>query len=218
MDEVRLQASLEELRRQVEDLSASRTRLVAAGDDLRRTIERDLHDGAQQQLVAVGVKLQLARGLADTDAAAMRSLLDEIGRDVHDALEDVRRLAWHVYPSLLLDAGLADALRAAASELAVSTRVEAELPGRYPSDVENTVYFSCLELLRAAAGAPVTVRLREGRRAVLFAMRIRGIDAGRWETCDLTGVGDRIGSHGGRLTVTTNGCSVAIGGAVPFAR
>src|SRR6478736_1340083 len=128
MDEALLgpldEGSLEELRLQVEELRASRARVVGAADTLRRGIERDLHDGAQQRLVALAVNLQLARQFADSDPAALKTLLEEIGCDVQQALDDVRQLACRVYPSLLLDRGLVEALRAAASDAAVSTRVE----------------------------------------------------------------------------------------------
>src|SRR5438876_4805643 len=98
-------------RLEVEELRASRARVVAAADAERRRIERDLHDGVQQHLVALAVNLQLARQLADSDPEALRSLLDDLTRDVHEALESVRALARQVYPPLLLDRGLAEALR-----------------------------------------------------------------------------------------------------------
>src|SRR5436309_1484166 len=107
-------SALDELRVEVEDLRASRSRVVAAADAGRRQIERDLHDGAQQHLVALSVNLQLARRLLENDPAAAVALLDEIGRDVRTALDDVRALAYRVYPPLLLDRGLVEALLAAA--------------------------------------------------------------------------------------------------------
>src|SRR5713101_462314 len=150
-------------RPEVEELRASRARVVAAADAERRRIERDLHDGVQQHLVALAVNLQLARQLADSDPAAALTLLEEIGQAVREALDGVRALAQSIYPPLLLDRGLAEALRSAASGAGIHTRVEAAASDRYPSEVEATVYFCCLEALHnaakhAGAGARATVR------------------------------------------------------------
>ena len=213
------ETSLDELRREVGELRASRARVVAAGDDLRRAVERDLHDGVQQQLVALAVKLQLARH-PDTDPAALQALLDDMGRDVQDALDDVRRLAWSVYPSLLLDRGLADALRAAASEIAVSTGVEAQGIGRYPADIEAAVYFCCLELLNIAAeradpGGRATVRLRQDRCELLLDVCM---DLGQGEGLDLTGAADRVGAVGGLMVKSEDGRTVCVSAAIPVDR
>src|SRR5438105_14795670 len=110
----------------VEELRASRARVVAAGDAERRRIERALHDGVQQHLVALVVNLQLARQLVESDPAAAATLLEELGRDAREALEGVRELACEIYPPLLLDRGLADALHAAAAQVEAPCRVEAE--------------------------------------------------------------------------------------------
>src|SRR5262245_32104854 len=94
--------SLDELSRELEELRASRTRVMAAADGERRRIERGLHDGVQQHLIALAVSLQLARELADSDPAALKALLEDITRDVREALESVRALAHGIYPSLLI--------------------------------------------------------------------------------------------------------------------
>jgi signal transduction histidine kinase len=104
-----LQASLDELRRQADELRVSRARVVTAADAERRRIERDLHDGAQQHLVALAVNLRLARELAGTDPDASRAVLEELSNDVRDALDDFRDLAHGIYPPLLVDRGLAEA-------------------------------------------------------------------------------------------------------------
>src|SRR6266571_3288757 len=111
-------------RLEVEELRASRARVVAAADAERRRVERDLHDGIQQHLVALAVNIQLVRQLADSDPEAMRAVLDEIASDVREALESVRALAQTVYPPLLLDRGLGDALRAAVLDAGVPARLE----------------------------------------------------------------------------------------------
>ena len=157
--------------------------------DLRRAIERALHDGVQQQLVALGVKLQLAREAAETEAATVPALLDELVRDVHDVLDDVRRLAWEVYPSLLLDRGLVDALREG-----VSARVETHGVGRYSGDVEAAVYFGCVEAL-AAGPHGATVHLEDDGRELRLEIEVDGA-----ELEPVASVTERIAAVGGRVT------------------
>jgi len=120
--------------------------------DERREIERALHDGVQQDLVALCVRLQLVRSLVESDAAAALRELDELHRDAHAALDRVRALANEVYPALLDARGLPDALRA------TGARVDAEGVGRYERTVEADAYFFCRE---AAVGPGTTVALRE---------------------------------------------------------
>jgi signal transduction histidine kinase len=226
MDEALLgpldQGSLEELRLQVEKLRASRARVAAAADALRRGIERDLHDGAQQRLVALAVNVQLALQLADSDPAALKTLLEEIGRDVHEALGDVRQLAWRIYPSLLLDRGLVEALRAAASDAVISTRVEATAVGRYSPEVEAAVYFCCLEALQnageeAKAGERATIRVRQEQGTLLFEVIVDGAVFEQWTKRDLTSMSDRLGALGGRLTISSEaGRGAFVSGTIPL--
>ena len=124
----------------IEELRASRQRLVAAQDEERRKIERNIHDGAQQQLVALTVKLRLAQGLVAKDAAKAESMLADLQAETQTALEDLRDLARGIYPPLLADKGLMTALEAQARRAAVPTTVEADAIGRYPQDVESAVY------------------------------------------------------------------------------
>jgi signal transduction histidine kinase len=219
--------SVDELRLQVEELRASRARVVAAADDARRRIERDLHDGVQQHLVALAVNLQLARQLTDSDPAAAKTLLEEIGRDVREALEGVRELAQRIYPPLLLDRGLAEALSAASSGAGIPTRVEAAAIDRYASEVEATVYFCCLEALRnaarhAGAGARATVRAWHEPGALLFEVVDDG--AGFEQRADrrgagLTNISDRVGALGGRLTISSElGRGTRVSGTIPLPR
>jgi signal transduction histidine kinase/uncharacterized membrane protein len=159
-----LQASLDELRRRNEELRASRARIVAASDGSRRQIERNLHDGAQQHLVAMAVKIGLARRLLESDPAAASTLLEELRSDVQDTLTELRELAHGIYPPLLRDRGLPEALQTAANRATLPTTVEAEDIGRYPEGVETAVYFCCLEAMQnagkhAGAGAELTVRV-----------------------------------------------------------
>jgi signal transduction histidine kinase len=139
---------------------------LSASDD-RRRIERALHDGVQQDLVAVSVRLQLVRLLAGHDLPAAVALLDEIGTDVLGALERVQTLANEIYPSVLDARGLPDAIRGAASAARIAATVEADGLGRYPAEVEAAVYFCCQAVLAALAPETrVTIRIRKEEQAL----------------------------------------------------
>ena len=168
-----------------------RARLVAAEDELRRAIERRLHDGVQQQLIAVGVKVQLA----DSDHPELHSVFDELRQDVHAALDAVRRLAWEIYPALLLDHGVVQALRAA------GLRVEGDAGARYSRDIEAAVYFGCLGL----PGSQATVRLEGTKDALRVDVRIDGAVLE-----PLPGVADRFGAVGGDTTFTPSSMTAVI--------
>ena len=116
-----MQESLDEVRRQADELRASRARIVEAGDAQRRAIERDLHDGAQQHLVALAVNVNLARQLADSDPDTAKEMLEQMGHDLQDAVQELRNLAHGIYPPLLMDRGLREALTAAAGRAALPT-------------------------------------------------------------------------------------------------
>src|SRR4029079_4072329 len=146
------------------ELRASRARIVEAGDAQRRRIERDLHDGAQQHLVALAVSVNLVRQIADTAPDAAKAMLEQIGTDLQDAVQELRNLAHGIYPPLLMDRGLGEALSAAAGRAALPTTVEADGVGRYPQGVEAAVYFCCLESLQnagkhAGPGASASISL-----------------------------------------------------------
>jgi signal transduction histidine kinase len=181
----------------VADSPTLASRLVAAADAERRRIERDLHDGAQQDLVALAVNLQLVRQLADADLIAATSLLDELQRDVQETLDGLRSLAHGVYPSLLPLRGLPDALRTVPVE---TTGLE-----RYPLEVEETVYFCCLELLRHA-GASGTGRVWQEAGSVCFAV------TGDVDDENLSVVRDRVAARGGNVTTSVGETR----GAVPL--
>ena len=141
----------------------------SAADDERRRIERELHDGVQQHLVALAVNLQLVERLVDEDPAAAKALLEELGRDVSQALEEAAQLAQRIHPPLLETGGLAAALRAAASSAGVPSSVEVETTVTYPPEVVTTVYLCWLEALNdAIAGARVTIAVREAEGGLSF--------------------------------------------------
>jgi signal transduction histidine kinase len=221
-----LQASLDELRRKAEELQASRARIVASADAVRRRIERDLHDGAQQRLVALAVKLGLARRLVDGDLDQARGMLDELRYEVKDAVEELRSLAHGIYPPLLLDQGLAAALGSAAQRATIPTRVEAGPIGRYPADVEAAAYFCCMEALQNAmkhAGpeATVVVRAWEKDGALRFTVTDDGAGfdaAAKAGGHGFVNMGDRLGAIGGSLRVESSpGDGTSVTGVLPLA-
>jgi signal transduction histidine kinase len=221
-----LQESLDEVRRQADELRASRARIVEAGDAQRRSIERDLHDGAQQHLVALAVNVNLARQLADTDPDTAKQMLEQIGHDLQDAVQELRNLAHGIYPPLLMDRGLAEALRAAAARAALPTSVEAESIGRYPQAVEAAVYFCCLEALQNAAkhageGAEARIAVHEQEGALLFEVSDDGagfdMASGAQRGHGFVNMGDRVGAIGGSITVESSpGHGTRIGGRIPL--
>lgn len=212
--------------REVEELRASRARVVAAADAERRRIERKIHDGAQQHLVAVAVNLQLARQLVDSDPDAVGPLLEEMGGDVRAALRDVRALAQEVYPPLLLDRGLADALRSAAAASAMRASVQTATLDRHAPDVEATAYFCCVEALRQSArragpGARATIRLWQVEATLHFEVVVDDVEGGPPGSVgeELIGISDRLGALGGALTVTGQpGRGTSICGRIPLGR
>jgi signal transduction histidine kinase len=191
-----------------DELRTSSARLVAAADADRRRLERALHDGIQQDLVALAVNLQLARELCQRDPAAVDSFLQEIARDVHAALDGVRELAQVIYPRVLIDHGIAEALRAVASAAEVPARIDAADLGRYAPEVEGTVYFSCVEALKGSGKA--TIRLWEEDGWLAF-----DILTGRPDR-DLSSMRDRLGALGGHLTIGSDpGGSTRVSGTLP---
>jgi signal transduction histidine kinase len=220
-----LQASLDELRRQTEQLRVSRARVVSAADAERRRIERDLHDGAQQRLVALAANLSLARELARSDPTQTTVLLEQLGEDVQSALEDLREIAHGIYPPLLADRGLADALSAVAGRAPIQTRIEVQPRSRYSPQIEATVYFCCLEALQNAgkhAGrkAIATLAVRETEGALVFEVRDDGSGfspAHARDGAGLANMTDRLGAIGGSLRVESSpGRGTRVVGTIPL--
>jgi signal transduction histidine kinase len=200
--------AVERLRVEIDDLHATCTRLVAAADAERRTFEQKLHDGVQQELVALVVNLQLARSLCGTDPTAARALLDDIGRDARATIDGLRRLALELYPPLLDAGGLVVALRSAAADAGVVAHIEAEALPRDRPELAATVYFCCLEALRNAAlhagtGARVMISVRVEDAAVVLEVADDG--CGFVNDQPLTGglrrISDRVDALGGRLEI-----------------
>jgi signal transduction histidine kinase len=211
-----LQARLDELR-------ASRQRLVHAQDLERRRLERNLHDGAQQHLVALKVKLGLAEMLLSRDPAKAAATLEQLKRDADDALETLRDLARGIYPPLLADKGLVVALESQARKATVPVSVEAVGVERYPQDVEATVYFCVLEALqnvqKYAAPTHVVVRLDADADTLTFDVTDDGAGFDM-ETVQkgagLTNMSDRMDALGGSLTISSaRGGGTTVTGEIP---
>ncbi len=194
----------------IEDLRRSRQRIVAAQDEERRRLERNLHDGAQQQLVALAVKLRLVESLIPKDPEGAVRMTREVGSDARDALDTLRDLARGIYPPLLADRGLAAALEAQARKAALPVAVDADRVGRYAQEVEAAVYFSCLEALQNVAkyaeASWATVRL-SSNDGLVFEIRDdgRGFDPSTTSLgTGLQGIVDRVAAIGGTIDVRSS--------------
>jgi signal transduction histidine kinase len=209
--------------RLIEELRASRRRIVTTQDERAKTLERNIHDGAQQQLVALAVKLRLAEGFARTDPERTASMLSDLQAEANDALENLRDLARGIYPPLLADRGLPAALEAQARKSAVPVDVQARGVDRYPQEIESAVYFSCLEALQNvakyadASSASVELGHEDGHLTFRVTDDGRGFDATtRTYGTGLQGMADRLDSIGGTLEVTSSpGRGTTIAGRIP---
>jgi signal transduction histidine kinase len=209
--------------RLIEELRASRQRLVAAQDQERRRLERNIHDGVQQQLVALAVKLKLADTLVERDPAKAHDALAALQKDATTALEDLRDLARGIYPPLLADQGLAAALEAQARKAAVPVRVDSDGVGRYDQAVEAAVYFCALEALNNvakyanASQASVSLAQTDGHLSFTIHDDGRGFDpATTTYGTGLQGMADRLDAIGGTLQVTSEpAAGTTIVGRVP---
>ncbi|MEX2204467.1 MAG: sensor histidine kinase, partial [Actinomycetota bacterium] len=210
--------------RLIEELRQSRRRIVAAVDEGRRQLERNIHDGAQQQLVALAVKLRLTDAVLDKDPAKAHAFLGELRDETNEALENLRDLARGIYPPLLADEGLAAALEAQARRSPVPVRVSRDGIGRYPQDVEATVYFCVLEALQNvtkyanASGVDIDIQQRDG--ALTFEIRDDGIGFDQTTAprgTGLQGMADRVEAVGGTLHVrSAPGDGTTVSGTLPI--
>jgi signal transduction histidine kinase len=219
-----LQSTLDELRQQADELRASRARVVASGDAERRRVERNLHDGAQQHLVALAVNLRLTKDVLGEDPAAAAEMLDELGVAVQETIQELRELAHGIYPPLLVDSGLGEALRAVANRSPLDVELITTDIGRYGGDVEAAVYFCCLEALqnagKYAASAHVVVRVWEESGSLLFEVRddgpgfdVRTAQRGH----GYINMMDRLGAIGGAVRWESEvGHGTAIRGSLPL--
>jgi signal transduction histidine kinase len=210
-----------ELRANVAELRASRARIVESADAARRRIERDLHDGAQQQLVALALALRTARSRLDRDPDAAGALLDVAARDLEAAIRDLRELARGIHPAILSDRGLGAALEALARRLPLPVEIAASPEHRLPEPVEAAAYFVVAEALtnvaRYAHATQARVAVtRVGDRVVVQVTDdgIGGADPGKGS--GLRGLADRVSALDGRLTVESSpGRGTTINAIIP---
>ena len=192
--------------RQLED---SRTRLVRAADQERSRIERDLHDGAQQRLIMLRIKLSLAEELLETDPAAGRKAVGDLGGEIEHALAEVRAIAHGVYPSVLSDRGLEDALRGSVAGSVLPVHLITHRVARQPPEIELAIYYVCIEALQNAqkhahGATAVWVTVRQDDH---LALEVRDDGPGFVPTLapgGLRNMADRIEAVGGRLLIDSS--------------
>lgn len=213
----------EQLAGRLDEIRASRQRLVAAQDAERRRIERNIHAGAQQQLVALAIKLTVAESMIGTDTEGERALLAELRQEAAGAVAELRDLARGIYPPLLASEGLAAALAAQARRSPLPVTLTADGIGRYQQEIEAVAYFCVLEALQNAAkhsGASYA-RVRLGAAGDVLEFEVADDGAGfdpattAYRT-GLQGVADRLSAHGGSLTVrSAPGAGTVIAARIP---
>jgi signal transduction histidine kinase len=194
----RPQDAVDRLQGEVEELRRSRRRLVEAADADRRTIERALHDGVQQHLVALAIDLHGLAGLVAGDPAAAKALLDEMAVNVREALNEATELAQMVYPPLLEARGFASALRSAAESAGVTALVDVRASAGYSPQITAAVYSFCVEALSSAPrGSPATISVLDTNGALTFEVTV----AGPLPESRLDRLRDRIEALDGRVSV-----------------
>ena len=217
---LRLDAALAE---KAAELQESRLRLVTAQDLERRRLERDLHDGAQQQVVALKVKLALARQLAEQEGSERTAeLVGSLAEETQAAIDQIRALAQGIYPPLLESDGLAAALPSLAGISPLDVRVSVDVGGRHPLALEGAVYFCVSEALTNAAKhaeGPVTVEVSDTGGRLGFAVTDAGPGfdpASTLRGAGLDNMADRLDALGGELTVASEpGAPTTVRGWVP---
>jgi signal transduction histidine kinase len=212
-----------QLQERMAELAASRKRIVEAADGERRRLERDIHDGAQQQLVALSVMARLAETAVDSDKDSARALVTQARADAKDALENLRDLARGIYPPLLADQGLAAALEAQARKAPVPVTVESGGIGRYPQEAEAAIYFCVLEALQnvvkyaGASQAAICLAGPDGGLEFSVTDDGAGFDPGpAGHGTGLQGMADRMAALGGDLQIRSQpGHGTTVTGRLP---
>jgi signal transduction histidine kinase len=212
-----------ELLQRLDELKASRQRLVAAQDQERRRLERDLHDGAQQHLVALRTRLALAERLTERDPGKAEAMIANLEQQAGEALDTLRDLARGIYPPLLAEEGLVAALEAQARTAPVTVEVHGQDLARYPQEIEAAVYFCCLEALqnvgKYAHATTATIELSATEDALSFVVRDDGVGFDPRVTAKGSGtqnMADRVAAMGGSLTVESSpGEGTAVVGTIP---
>jgi len=219
-----LEARLSVIARQAAELRAARQRIVAAQDAERRRLERNIHDGAQQHLVALAVKLRLSRGLFGKDPAKAGALLVEIREETGEAIDTLKDLSRGIYPALLEERGIAAALAAQYARSEIPVRLSSGADRRYPIEIEAAIYFSCLEALQNASkyarATSVEIQLDEGDSSVGFEVRDDGVGfdpAATPRGTGLNSIADRLAVLGGDVEIgSAPGGGTTVRGRLPL--
>jgi signal transduction histidine kinase len=213
---------VERLQISLDELSRSRARLMGIADETRRDIERDLHDGAQQRLIGLRIRLSVQAERLEPSNPEEASAAAALGEEVEAAIDDLRALAHGIYPALLTERGLTDALRAVARMSAVPASVKAEGVGRYRTDVESTVYFACVEALQnaekhAAGASHVAISLAaDGPLTFCVCDDGAGFDTTRKHNGSFASLHDRLAAIGGSIEVrSAPGSGTCVRGSIP---
>jgi signal transduction histidine kinase len=201
----------EQLRARLAELRASRLRIVTAQDEQRRRIERDIHDGAQQQLLTIAGTLAEAQSLAGQDEDRERALVAQLKAETSGALQTLRELARGIYPPLLADQGLPAAIRAQAGKAPAPAEVSTTDIGRYPPEIETAIYFCCVEALQNAArhapGSVTRIGLADSGGEIMFTVADDGPGFDPAAAADGTGLrnmSDRLTALGGSCQVDSS--------------
>jgi signal transduction histidine kinase len=187
-------------------LTASRARVVAAGDEMRRRLERDLHDGAQQRLVSLALELRLAQDGIPADLPALRSDIGQAAEDLTEVVDELREMARGIHPAILVEGGLGPALRTLTRRSAVPVELKVGTRSRYPAPLEVATYYVVSEALtnmaKHAGASQAEVSLEE--RADTLRLCVRDNGAGGAEArggSGLVGLHDRVEALGGAILI-----------------
>jgi signal transduction histidine kinase len=194
-------------------LRTAEERLVLAADADRRTIERELHSGVHQYLVALATTLQLPRRTSGSDPAAVDALLDEMERDVRRALDETALLAQRIYPSALELGGLATLLRSAAVQAGVPATVDVAADSSYAPEIAMTLYRCWLAALASGKSeAQVTIGVGEVDDTLSFELAAEALDA------DFDRLRDRVEALGGSLAIASEPGGIRLSGSLPLGK
>jgi signal transduction histidine kinase len=194
-----------ELRARLKDLEASRARIVEAGYEERKRVERDLHDGAQQRLVGLALNLRLAKSMQESDPEEAAAILDEASEELAQATDELRELARGIHPAVLTSRGLPAAITALAARAPLPVEVETDVKDRLPESVEAAAYFVAAEALtnvaRHSGAAAASISAVSANSTLVLEVRDNGNGGVDPTGSGLRGLGDRVSALGGRMSV-----------------